>query len=111
MLAFGAWPRVDAPWEPALTYQPPGVGDLWLHDPAAAGALADLIGRRRATLLKFLDRPASTRALAERTGWSPGGVNSHLTALRRTGLVARRRNGREVIYSRTASGNALALHG
>ena len=111
VLAFGAWPRVDAPWEPALTYQPPGVGDLWLHDPAAAGALADLIGRRRATLLKFLDRPASTRALAERTGWSPGGVNSHLTALRRTGLVARRRNGREVIYSRTASGNALALHG
>jgi DNA-binding MarR family transcriptional regulator len=82
-----------------------------VHDPAAAGALAGLIGRRRATLLMSLEHPASTRALAERTGWSPGGVNTHLTALRRTGLVARRRVGREVIYTRTASGTALALHG
>ena len=111
VLAFGAWPRVEAPWEPALTYQPPGVGDLWLHDSAAADALADLLGRRRAALLKSLDRPASTRALAARTGWSAGGVNTHLTVLRRTGLVARRREGREVIYSRTAAGNALAVHG
>jgi DNA-binding transcriptional ArsR family regulator len=111
VLAFGAWPRVDAPWEPALTYQPPGVGDLWLRDPAATDALASLIGRRRAALLKSLDRPASTRALAERTGWSPGGVNTHLTVLRRNGLVARRRDGREVIYFRTAAGDALAIRG
>ena len=32
VLAWGVWPRVDAPWDPALTYQPPGVGDLWLRD-------------------------------------------------------------------------------
>src|SRR4051794_10373128 len=31
-LAFGAWPRVDRPWDPALTYQPPGTGDLWQRD-------------------------------------------------------------------------------
>jgi DNA-binding transcriptional ArsR family regulator len=92
-----------------LTYQPPGVGDLWLHGSDGA-ALADLLGRRRAALLKSLDRPASTRALAERTGWSPGGVNTHLTVLRRTGLVARRREGREVLYVRTAAGSALAVH-
>jgi DNA-binding transcriptional ArsR family regulator len=111
VLAFGAWPRVDEPWEPALTYQPPGVGDLWLHDATATGALAGLVGRRRAALLKSLDHPASTRTLAKRTGWSPGGVNTHLTVLRRTGLVARRRDGREVIYSRTAAGDALVVHG
>jgi DNA-binding transcriptional ArsR family regulator len=110
VLAFGAWPRVDPPWEPALTYQPPGVGDLWLRDPTASGALAGLIGRRRAAILKLLDRPASTRTLATRTGWSPGSVSTHLTMLRRTGLVARRREGREVIYSRTATGDALADH-
>lgn len=111
VLAFGAWPRMDPPWDPALTYHPPGVGDLWLRDPTASGALAGLIGRRRAALLESLDRPASTRTLAARTGWSPGSVNTHLTMLRRTALVARRREGREVIYSRTATGDALADHG
>jgi DNA-binding transcriptional ArsR family regulator len=107
VLAFGAWPRVDAPWDPALTYQPPGTGDLWQHDHRAAGALEELIGRRRAALLRSLDRPASTKVLAQRTGWSSGGVNTHLAVLRRTGLVTRRRDRREVVYSRTAAGDAL----
>lgn len=108
VLAFGAWPRFDAPWEPALTYQPPGVGDLWSPEPVVADALAQLIGRRRAALLRALERPASTLALAAGTGWSPGGVNTHLTVLRQVGLVTRRRAGREVIYSRTAAGDTLA---
>lgn len=107
VLAFGVWPRVDAPWDPALTYQPPGTGDLWLAEPAEPGTLAELIGRRRAALLRALDRPTSTTALAQSTGWSAGGVNSHLTVLRRAGLVVRRRDGRQVIYSRTATGDAL----
>ena len=108
VLAWGVWPRVDPPWDPALTYQPPGVGDLWLRDTTSEGALEELVGRRRATLLRSLERPASTKALALRTGWSPGGVSSHLGVLRRTGLVVRRREGREVVYSRTAAGDALA---
>ncbi|HEX5089482.1 MAG TPA: DUF5937 family protein [Nocardioides sp.] len=107
VLAWAVWPRVDPPWEPALTYQPPGVGDLWLQS-AGDGALEELVGRRRALLLRSLQRPASTRTLSARTGWSPGGVNSHLSVLRRTGLVVRRREGREVVYSRTAAGDALA---
>jgi DNA-binding transcriptional ArsR family regulator len=108
VLAWGVWPRVDPPWDPALTYQPPGVGDLWLRETSSEGALEELVGRRRATLLRSLERSASTKALALRTGWSPGGVSSHLGVLRRTGLVARRREGREVVYSRTAAGDALA---
>lgn len=108
VLAFGVWPRMDGPWDPALTYQPPGIGDLWLPETETAGDLEELLGRRRATLLRSLDRPASTTALARRTGWSPGGINSHLTVLRRNGLVVRRRDGREVIYSRTATGEALS---
>jgi hypothetical protein len=106
VLAWSVWPRVDPPWDPALTYQPPGVGDLWLRSDMD-GALEELIGRRRAHLLRSLERPGSTRVLADRTGWSAGGVNSHLAVLRRTGLVVRRREGREVIYSRTAAGDAL----
>jgi DNA-binding transcriptional ArsR family regulator len=107
VLAWSVWPRVDPPWDPALTYQPPGVGDLWLRDTATEGALGELIGRRRAALLRSLDRAASTEALAARTGWSPGGVSSHLAVLRRTGLVVRRREGRTVVYSRTGAGDAL----
>jgi DNA-binding transcriptional ArsR family regulator len=108
VLAFGAWPRLDPPWDPALTYQPPGTGDVWFADPGGNDALAELLGRRRAAILVSLERPASTLALARRTGWSPGGVSSHLAVLRRTGLVVRRRAGREVVYSRTAAGDALA---
>lgn len=107
VLAFGVWPRVDAPWDPALTYQPAGTGDLWLSDPAGPGALADLVGRRRAVLLRALDRPTSTTVLARSTGWSAGGVSSHLAVLRRAGLVVRRRDGRHVVYSRTATGDAV----
>lgn len=107
VLAFDVWPRVDPPWDPALTYQPPGVGDLWLAGTGADSALEGLIGRRRAALLRALDQPSSTRSLAHRTAWSPGGINTHLGTLRRAGLVTRRRNGREVLYSRTATGDAL----
>jgi hypothetical protein len=107
VLAWSVWPRVDPPWDPALTYQPPGVGDLWVRDTTTDGALEELIGRRRASLLRSLERPASTQTLAARTGWSPGGVSSHLAVLRRTGLVVRRREGRAVVYSRTEAGDAL----
>ena len=109
VLAWGVWPRVDPPWDPALTYQPPGVGDLWLRDTWTRRALEELVGRRRAALLRSLERPASTQALARRTGWSAGGINTHLAVLRRTGLVVRRREGREVVYSRTAAGDALCV--
>jgi DNA-binding transcriptional ArsR family regulator len=108
VLAFGVWPRIDPPWDPALTYQPPGIGDLWSPAGTETG-LDELIGRRRAAILRYLDRPASTLELARQTGWSSGGVNTHLGVLRATGLVARRREGRSVIYLRTAVGDALCL--
>lgn len=80
-------------------------------DGAVLTSTTRFVATDRAALLKSLGRPASTRTLAKRTGWSSGGVNTHLAVLRRTGLVARRRDGREVIYSRTAAGDALAVHG
>lgn len=106
VLASGVWPRIDPPWDPALTYQPPGIGDLW--SPVGTGnGLDELIGRRRAAILRSLDRPASTLEIARQTGWSSGGVNTHLGVLRTTGLVARRREGRSVVYVRTVAGDAL----
>jgi DNA-binding transcriptional ArsR family regulator len=101
------WPRTDPPWDPALVYPPSGVGDLWQSAGSDDEALATLIGHRRARILRELDRPAATLQLARRLGVGPGGVSDHLSVLRRAGLVTRRREGRLVIYTRTAQGDAL----
>lgn len=102
------WPRTDPPWDPALVYPPSGIADLWASDERRDDALESLLGRRRAQVLLELDRPASTLGLAQRMGVSPGSVSDHLTILRRAGLVMRRREGRRVIYARTAKGDDLS---
>ncbi len=101
------WARTDPPWDPALVYPPTGIGDIW--EPALADdeALESLIGRRRARILRELDRPAATLDLAGRMRVSAGGISDHLSVLRRAGLVARRREGRRVVYARTLAGDAL----
>ena len=105
------WPRTDPPWEPALVYPPPGVADLWNASEPPNGALERLIGSGRARVLLELERPAATLDLAARIGSSPGGISQHLRVLREAGLVVARREGRWVIYSRTATGDALCAHG
>jgi DNA-binding transcriptional ArsR family regulator len=107
-----AWPDVfsmiDEPWQPMLIYTPRGVGDLWA--PAEDGdpdALAALLGARRAEILAALRVPAATSELAARLGASAGGVSEHLAVLRRAGLVTAQRDGRRVLYRRTAAGEAL----
>jgi DNA-binding transcriptional ArsR family regulator len=99
------WPRTDPPWDPALVYPPSGIGDLW--EPAGADdtALESLIGRRRARILRELDRPAATLDLAGRMRVSAGGISDHLSVLRRAGLVTRRRDRRRVVYARTLAGD------
>lgn len=58
-------------------------------------------------MLRQLERPASTQELAERLTASPAGISQHLTILLRAGLVTSKREGRRVIYSRTAKGDLL----
>jgi hypothetical protein len=101
------WPMVDPPWQPALVYPPAGVADLW--DPAGREdeGLTELLGRGRTRVLVSLSRPASTQELAGRLQASAGGVSEHLGVLRRAGLVTGRREGRRVVYARTAKGDAL----
>ena len=101
------WPRTDAPWDPALVYPPPGIADLWAPDERDDAALEALLGRRRASVLLELDRPGSTLDLSGRLQVGPGSVSEHLGVLRRAGLVAGRREGRQVVYARTAKGDAL----
>jgi DNA-binding transcriptional ArsR family regulator len=108
-----SWPEVftvtDQPWQPSLVYPPRGVGTLWEsgHRPDASQALAALMGRSRATILTELDRPASTVELARRLGMGTSLVSQHLAVLRAAGLVASHRQGRVVLYDRTAPGRAL----
>ncbi|WP_424534816.1 transcriptional regulator [Sphaerisporangium viridialbum] len=105
------WPDIATmtePYQPMLVYPARGVGTLWeAGPPPAPGALAALIGKTRAQLLLSLCHPASTTALARRMSLTPGAVSQHLTVLSGNGLVARRRLGREVLYRRTATGDAL----
>jgi DNA-binding transcriptional ArsR family regulator len=102
------WPRTDAPWDPALVYPPPGTAEVWAPREERAEVLGALIGHRRARILLALERrPASTAELARRLGVGAGSVSDHLGVLRRAGLVVGRREGRHVLYARTADGNAI----
>ncbi len=103
------WPRVwamfDPPWQPSIAYPARGSGSLWAPARKPDDALSALLGARRAEILAQL--PASTRELAQRLNASPGGVSEHLGVLRDAGLVAGRRDGREVRYVRTQTAEAL----
>ena len=59
-------------------------------------------------ILRELDRPAATLTLARGLGVCRGGVSAHLSVLHHAGLLSRRRDGREVVYSRTISGDTLS---
>jgi DNA-binding transcriptional ArsR family regulator len=112
VLAAFAWPDVftliDEPWQPALVYTPLGVGDLWAPvEDGDPDALAALLGGRRAEILTALRAPTATSELAARLGASAAGVSEHLAVLRRAGLVTAQRDGRRVLYRRTAAGEAL----
>ncbi|MEV5960310.1 DUF5937 family protein [Kribbella sp. NPDC051952] len=100
---------VDPAEPPTVAYPARGVGTLWESRPARRpGALTDLLGKSRASLLLDLTAPTSTVELARRREVSPSAVSQHLSALHSTGLVTRARSGRVVLYSRSRLGDQLA---
>ena len=101
------WPRTDPPWDPALVYPAAGIAEVWAADGRGDDALKALIGQRRAQILRELDRPTATLQLAQRMQVSAGGISDHLKVLRQAGLVTSYREGRQVIYTRTAKGDIL----
>lgn len=91
-----------------VRYPARGVGALWAAGTRApAGSAVRLLGRARAELLEALRSPATTTDLARAFGVTPSAVSQHLTVLRESGLVARERSGRHVLYLTTELGAAL----
>ena len=106
------WPAIvvidEDPWQPTLIYAARGSGLLWEPNGSAPGAIAALIGSRRAAVLTALDTPRSTTDLAVALGVSQGSVSQHLAVLRNAGLIDRHRVGRVVLYGRSNTGNLFA---
>jgi DNA-binding transcriptional ArsR family regulator len=103
-----SWPvtsiQIDVPGQVVLRYPAHGVGTGSGHPP---GRIAPVVGTARAALLADLEPARSTTELAARTGYSPGTVSYHLSALHRAGLVSKIRDGRYVLYRRTAQAGTL----
>jgi DNA-binding transcriptional ArsR family regulator len=94
--------------QPALSYPPRGVAELWAQPPAGQlDRLRALVGRTRATMLATLGLPATTTQLAGQLAMSPAAVSQHLKILKGTALVTARRSGRAVLYQRTPAATAL----
>jgi DNA-binding transcriptional ArsR family regulator len=102
-------PPLDPGEPPSLAYPSRGIGTLWAPPPEPdPTALVDLLGRRRALLLQMLDEPLPTIELARRLAVTPSAVSQHLQVLHATGLVARDRDRRQVLYRRTPTGDHLS---
>lgn len=71
------------------------------------GSAVKLLGRVRATLLEALRSPATTTDLARALRVTPSAVSQHLGVLLASGLVARERSGRSVLYLTTDRGWSL----
>jgi DNA-binding transcriptional ArsR family regulator len=97
----------QAPWQPTLGYPARGIATLWERAAPASDGLVRLLGSSRAAMLADLGAPRSTTDLARRLSLSPATTSHHLMALRDAGLVTGRREGRSVLYARTALGDAL----
>ncbi|MEU5219086.1 ArsR family transcriptional regulator [Streptomyces sp. NPDC020807] len=107
---FGARPALvpgRGATPPCLVYPARGTGTLWERSAEPGDGLARLLGRSRAGLLGRTSTPATTTALAEQTGLTPGAVSQHLAVLRETGLVTGHRYRREVYYRASELGLAL----
>jgi DNA-binding transcriptional ArsR family regulator len=105
------WPKVmtiiDPPWQPTLIYSPRGAANAWLTEAPTSEALELLLGQSCALILLSLTAPATTLELSRKLNLAAGGVSHHLSKLSEAGLITAQRQGREVYYHLTNTGEGL----
>ncbi|MEU6705032.1 ArsR/SmtB family transcription factor [Streptomyces wuyuanensis] len=100
------WVAWEQPHRYAVVY--PCAGVLAGEDRSSVPRpLERLLGPARARVLVLLGTPKSTTQLVALTGQGLGSVGRHLRVLLDAGLAVRRRDGRSVLYHRTAAGEVL----
>lgn len=99
---------VDLNEAPLVVYPARGQGVMWEAEHVVnPRAIANVLGKTRASLLTALATPASSTELGIRFGVSTSAVNQHLRALRSVGLVTSTRYGHSMLYFRSPLGSAL----
>ena len=108
IFAYKAIPPMSSTEPPWLAYPARGIATLWQTTAAPSPeVLTALLGAPKATLLQVLAEALPTVELARRLRVTPGAVSQHLQVLHAGGLVTRVRDGRHVLYRRSALGNRL----
>ncbi|MGL3805220.1 DUF5937 family protein [Paeniglutamicibacter sp. R2-26] len=93
---------------PMVLYPARGQGAMWESERVDnPPAVAEVLGRTRASLLTALATPASSTELGIRFGMSASAVNQHLRALRKVGLLTSTRYGHSMLYFQSPLGTAL----
>lgn len=94
-----------------IAYPLPGRNRLLHVEPDLArptpDALEALVGPARARVLRHLDRPTTAGDVADALLAVPSAATRHVTVLEEAGLVARERQGRNVVVRRTVRGTQL----
>lgn len=80
---------------------------LWTGRQAEGGALAALVGRTRAAVLRRIADGCTTSELARSIGISAAAASQHAAVLREAGLVSTRRHGGAVLHVLTVLGTQL----
>ncbi|MFB9208632.1 ArsR/SmtB family transcription factor [Nonomuraea spiralis] len=99
-------------WADCILIYPATVGldqaaNVWTGD-APSGALGNLLGRTRASvLIAIADGMPTTGALAGRLGISAAAVSQHTAVLREAGLITTRRHHGSVLHTPTQTGLTL----
>jgi hypothetical protein len=105
------WPKVVTimvpPWQPTVIYSPKGAANAWLTQAATNEGLARLLGESCAHIFLSLTAPATTLELSRVLHIATSSVSHHLSKLSDIGLVTAQRQGREVYYHLSSTGERL----
>jgi len=88
-----------------------GQGQLWNNTRSSGAALAALVGRNRAAVLRTIADGCTTTELAGRVGISLAAASQHASVLRDAGLIATHRQGSAVLHVLTPLGAELLRAG